>query len=94
MASIMRMPKLGLTMEKGTIVTWFKKEGDKIKKGETIVKIETDKIVNDIESPYSGTLLKILSPPDTDVVVQSPLCIIGKPCENLKELLKKISGQM
>ena len=93
MASIIRMPKLGLTMEKATIVTWFKNEGDPIKKGETIVEIETDKIVNDIQSPYAGTVLKILTPPDTEVMVQSPLCIIGEPHENLEEVIKKISEE-
>lgn len=53
------MPKLGLTMEEGTIIRWMKNEGDTIEKGEILIEVETDKAVNEVESTDSGTLGKI-----------------------------------
>jgi hypothetical protein len=50
------MPKLALTMTKGTIVKWMKKEGEDVEKGEALFEVETDKIVNEIEASASGTL--------------------------------------
>lgn len=56
------MPKLGLTMTEGTIATWVKREGDKVKKGEPIFEVMTEKINIEIESPYSGVLKEIVVP--------------------------------
>jgi len=53
------MPKLGLTMEGGTIVQWLKDEGEEIEKGEPLFVVETDKATTDVEAPASGTLGKI-----------------------------------
>jgi pyruvate dehydrogenase E2 component (dihydrolipoamide acetyltransferase) len=54
------MPKLGLTMEEGTLVRWFKKAGEVVKAGEVIFEVETDKSIQEVESPGSGTLSAIL----------------------------------
>lgn len=56
------MPHLGLTMESGTIVCWLKHEGDHVAQGDGIVEFETDKLVNTMESPVEGTLVRILFP--------------------------------
>ena len=69
MAAEVVMPKLGLTMEEGTILQWVKREGDPVAAGETILQIETDKVTVDIESPVSGTLGPILSPEGATVPV-------------------------
>ena len=50
------MPKLGLTMEKGTIVRWLKKEGDLLIQGEPLVEILTDKVTYQVDSPASREL--------------------------------------
>lgn len=44
------MPKIGLDMDEGTILTWYKKVGDPVKKGDVLVEIETDKATTDVES--------------------------------------------
>ena len=44
------MPKIGLDMDEGTILTWYKKVGDPVKKGEVLLEIETDKATTDVES--------------------------------------------
>ncbi len=55
-----KLPKLGLTMEEGTITRWFKKVGDQVTEGEKLFEVETDKLTNEIEAKASGTLTKIL----------------------------------
>ena len=52
------MPKLGLTMTKGTIVRWFKNEGERVEKGEKLALFETEKVTTEITAPASGILLK------------------------------------
>ena len=54
-----QMPKLGLTMEEGMIVSWFKKEGEQIKKGEPFLEIVTEKVSYVIEATVSGVIRKI-----------------------------------
>jgi pyruvate dehydrogenase E2 component (dihydrolipoamide acetyltransferase) len=54
------MPKLGLTMEEGLLVRWLKKSGDFVKAGEVIFEVETDKSIQEVESPGDGTLSEIL----------------------------------
>ena len=53
------MPKLGMEMTNGTVVSWFLKEGDQVNKGQVILQIETDKITYEIEAPASGLLRRI-----------------------------------
>ena len=53
---IVFMPKLGMTMTKGTIVEWKKEEGDMVKKDELIAVIESEKIVSDLNAPQNGVL--------------------------------------
>ena len=71
------MPKQGLTMEEGTIIRWHKEEGDMVQKGEILFEIETDKVVLEIESEYSGILKKILAPPETVVKITETIAYIG-----------------
>ena len=54
------LPKQGLQMEEGTIVKWWKKEGDSVSEGETLFEMETDKVTMEVPSPASGKVLKIL----------------------------------
>ena len=60
MAVKLLMPKLGLNMVEGQVTEWIKKEGEQIKKGETIYIVETDKVTNEVEAPENGKLVKIL----------------------------------
>ena len=60
MAVAITMPKFGQTMTEGTVVTWLKKPGDPVKKGDVVLRIETDKAEMDVESEHTGTLLRIV----------------------------------
>lgn len=81
MASEVLMPKLGATMEKGTITRWYKKEGEPVLAGEPLVEIMTDKVSIDVESTVSGNLIKILYAPDDIVNVQQTIAYIGEAGE-------------
>jgi pyruvate dehydrogenase E1 component beta subunit len=71
------MPALSPTMEKGNLAKWLKSEGDKIKAGDVIAEIETDKATMEVEAIDEGTLGKILIPEGTaDVAVNTPIAVI------------------
>ncbi|MBC8038014.1 MAG: pyruvate dehydrogenase complex dihydrolipoamide acetyltransferase [Rhizobiales bacterium] len=71
------MPALSPTMEKGKLAKWLKKEGDKIKSGDILAEIETDKATMEVEAVDEGTLGKILVADGTDdVAVNTPIAVI------------------
>lgn len=71
------MPALSPTMEKGNLAKWVKSEGDKVKAGDVIAEIETDKATMEVEAVDEGTLGKILVPEGTaDVAVNTPIAMI------------------
>jgi pyruvate dehydrogenase E1 component beta subunit len=71
------MPALSPTMEKGNLAKWIKHEGDKVKSGDVIAEIETDKATMEVEAVDEGTLGKILVPEGTeDVAVNTPIAVI------------------
>jgi pyruvate dehydrogenase E1 component beta subunit len=71
------MPALSPTMEKGNLAKWLKKEGDRVKSGDVIAEIETDKATMEVEAVDEGTLGKILVPEGTaDVAVNTPIAMI------------------
>jgi len=89
MATVITMPKLGLTMTSGSVAKWHKKEGDRVEKGEVILEVSTEKITYKVEAPESGVLRKILVQPGTKVPIGTPLCIIAALEEDISELLKE-----
>jgi pyruvate dehydrogenase E1 component beta subunit len=71
------MPALSPTMEKGNLAKWVKAVGDRIKSGDVIAEIETDKATMEVEATDEGTLGKILVPEGTaDVAVNTPIAVI------------------
>ena len=79
------IPALGLTVEKGTILKWMKKEGDGVSKGESIYEVEADKVTTEVESPASGVLKKILIPEGVEVPILTPVAVIADEKEVLPE---------
>jgi 2-oxoglutarate dehydrogenase E2 component (dihydrolipoamide succinyltransferase) len=69
------MPKMGESLQEGTIIKWLKKEGDKIERDEMILEISTDKVDTEVPSPVAGVLHKILVQEEETVEVGS---VIGK----------------
>ncbi len=92
MAEKVTLPLLGQTMEEGTIIKWFKQEGETVEKDEPLLEVMTDKANMEVESPAAGTLLKIVAQPDQTVPVKGLIAIIGSPGENIDALLAEDSA--
>src|SRR5499427_7295937 len=79
------MPALSPTMEKGNLSKWLKKEGDKVKSGDVIAEIETDKATMEYEAIDEGTLAKIVVPEGTqDVPVNQLIAVLAEEGEDPK----------
>jgi pyruvate dehydrogenase E2 component (dihydrolipoamide acetyltransferase) len=87
MAEIVKMPKLSDTMTEGVVSKWHKKVGDKVKSGELLAEIETDKATMDFESFQDGVLLYIGVEEGKGAPVDSVLAILGAAGEDYKALL-------
>ena len=87
MAEIVKMPKLSDTMTEGVVSKWHKKVGDKVKSGDLLAEIETDKATMDFESFQDGFLLYIGVEEGKGAPVDSVLAILGKEGEDYKALL-------
>ena len=88
MASIIFMPKYGMTMKQGTVVKWMIEEGTRVEAGTVIAEIMTEKITNEFAAPESGTVLKILVAKGEKAAVGTPIAVLGEPGEDISELLK------
>ncbi|MCD9616135.1 pyruvate dehydrogenase complex dihydrolipoamide acetyltransferase [Chryseobacterium gleum] len=86
MAEVITMPRLSDTMTEGKVAKWHKKVGDKVKEGDILAEIETDKAVQDFESEVEGTLLYIGVEEGGAAAVDSVLAIIGNEGEDISGL--------
>jgi pyruvate dehydrogenase E2 component (dihydrolipoamide acetyltransferase) len=78
------MPALSPTMEKGNLAKWLKKEGDKVKPGDVIAEIETDKATMEYEAIDEGTLAKIMVPEGSqDVAVNQLIAVLAEEGEDV-----------
>ncbi len=87
MAEVIRMPRMSDTMTEAVIVGWNKKVGDKIKPGDVLAEVETDKATMELESYNEGTLLYIGVEKGKAVKVDGVLAIVGKAGEDYKSAL-------
>ena len=83
MAVEITMPQLSDTMSEGRILTWRKKEGEAVKRGEALAEVATDKADLEIESFHQGQLLKIFAPEGSTVKVGSIIAVIGEAGEKI-----------
>ncbi len=87
MAERVQMPKLGLTMEEGTVEKILVSEGDKVSVGDILFEISTDKLANEVENKIEGTVLKIVANEGDTYPVHTLLAIIGEEGEDFSALL-------
>lgn len=88
MAEVVKMPKMSDTMTEGVLAKWHKKVGDKVKSGDVLAEIETDKATMDFESYQDGTLLYIGVEEGNAVPVDTVIAVLGKEGEDYKALLE------
>ena len=92
MAEVVKMPKMSDTMTEGVLAKWHKKVGDKVKSGDVLAEIETDKATMDFESYQDGTLLYIGVEEGKAVPVDAVIGVIGKEGEDYKAALESSGG--
>ncbi|RDB03107.1 pyruvate dehydrogenase complex dihydrolipoamide acetyltransferase [Runella aurantiaca] len=86
-ATIVRMPKMSDTMTEGVLVAWLKKVGDKVKSGDILAEVETDKATMELENYEDGTLLYVGAKEGEAVAVDGVIAIIGEEGANYQALL-------
>jgi pyruvate dehydrogenase E2 component (dihydrolipoamide acetyltransferase) len=92
MAEAIKMPKMSDTMTEGVLAKWHKKVGDKIKAGDVVAEIETDKATMDFESFQEGTLLYIGVEEGNAVPVDALIAVIGEEGEDYKSAIEGASA--
>ncbi|HEX3254814.1 MAG TPA: dihydrolipoamide acetyltransferase family protein [Gaiellaceae bacterium] len=81
MSSQVTLPRLGQGMESGTIVRWFKSEGESVEKGEPLYELDTEKVTQEVEAESSGVLIKILAGEGEEIEVGKAIAVIGQDGE-------------
>jgi pyruvate/2-oxoglutarate dehydrogenase complex dihydrolipoamide acyltransferase (E2) component len=87
---IIAMPRLSDTMKEGTIASWLKNVGDKVKEGDILAEIETDKATMEFECFYEGTILYIGVQEGETAPVDSLLIIIGPEDTNISNIVDNL----
>ncbi|HIG18103.1 MAG TPA: hypothetical protein EYQ31_12930 [Candidatus Handelsmanbacteria bacterium] len=83
MATEVVMPKLGLTMERGTIGVWLKAEGETVQRGEPLLEVVTDKVTMEVEAQSDGILRRIFVEAGAEVDVATPIGVIATADEDI-----------
>src|SRR5438876_9104043 len=94
MATLFKLPMLGQTMQEGTILKWFKAEGEKVEGWESLFEVMTDKVNMEVDPQVSGVLRKILAPEGATVPVGAAVAIIGTADEPIDALLAEAAGEI
>src|SRR4029077_20797370 len=81
MAISVVMPALEMAQETGKLISWLKREGESVAKGEALLEIETDKAIMEIESPGDGVLAGVKVQPGAEVPVGQTIAWIVRPGE-------------
>ena len=85
MATILSMPKWGLSMKTGLIVEWLKKAGEPVQEGEPIVEIESEKATNEVDAPVTGIMRTIEIQEGDSAPVGAAIAVITLPGEELSD---------
>ncbi|MDW8058728.1 MAG: alpha/beta fold hydrolase [Thermomicrobium sp.] len=83
MATVIVIPKLGLTMTEGRVGRWLKRPGETVQAGEPVLEVETEKLTVEVEAPASGILAHVLAEEGTTLPVAAPVAVIAEPGEEL-----------
>ena len=84
MATEVLVPPLGQTVDRVTLVTWYKNEGERVAQGDPLFAIETDKATLDVEAPASGVLRQVTAQPGDEMKVLSAIALIAAPDETVE----------
>ena len=83
MATEIKMPDLGTTVETVVLLKWLKQPGEEVKRGDLLCEVETDKATTELESVTKGVLLKQVVGEDTEIAVGTVIAYVGEPGESV-----------
>lgn len=72
----LKMPRIGMNMEEGTLVAWRVQPGECFKEGDILYDVETEKVTSEYEAPCNGTMLEHLADEGDDIPVGDNVCRI------------------
>jgi 2-oxoglutarate dehydrogenase E2 component (dihydrolipoamide succinyltransferase) len=87
MATVIKVPALGIAIANITVLRWFVREGEAVAHGQPLLEVQTDKLAMEIPSEASGVLRKVLLPEGAQTAEGVPLAIIGEAREDIASLL-------
>lgn len=87
MGYFIKMPKLGMDMDQGTVVEWFVDEGDEVHSGQVVAEIESEKTTGEVEVRRDGVIHHILLDVGESVEPGGDIAIVGDADEDVSELL-------
>jgi pyruvate dehydrogenase E2 component (dihydrolipoamide acetyltransferase) len=93
MAYFFAMPKLGMDMTEGQIVSWLAGEGDQVKEGDPLLEVETDKATNEVEAPLDGILAKVVHKAGETVACSTIIAVILADGEDMPDSFPEMAGQ-
>jgi pyruvate dehydrogenase E2 component (dihydrolipoamide acetyltransferase) len=93
MATDVIMPALGVAQQTGTLLKWFKSEGDRVAKGEPLMEVETDKATVEIEAAASGMLAQVTARSGDEIPVGQRIALILAPGENIPDSPRSLSSK-
>jgi pyruvate dehydrogenase E2 component (dihydrolipoamide acetyltransferase) len=93
MATVVELPRLSDTMEEGVVAKWRVAVGDKIKRGQVIAEIETDKATMEFESFDSGFVLALVAPEGETLPLGAPIAVLGDQGEDPQAALAAFGGK-
>jgi pyruvate/2-oxoglutarate dehydrogenase complex dihydrolipoamide acyltransferase (E2) component len=83
----------GVTSTKAVVVRWLKREGDRVKVGDPLVELETEKVSYELESPFGGIFARLLARETAEVPVGDPLCEIAESFVNATKVKQQEAGK-
>ena len=89
MGYIVRMPKLGMEMQEGTLLEWRVEAGDSVAEGDVIAEIESEKTTAEVEAREAGTLRRVFLEPGESVPPGGPIGIVADPDAEIDSLLEE-----
>ncbi|HVI03155.1 MAG TPA: dihydrolipoamide acetyltransferase family protein, partial [Enhygromyxa sp.] len=93
MATVVELPRLSDTMEEGVVAKWRVAVGDKVKRGQVIAEIETDKATMEFESFDSGVVLALVAQEGETLPLGAPIAVFGQPGEDPAAALASAGGK-
>ena len=90
MVKVVIMPRLDIDMESGAVVEWRKREGERVRAGEVIALVMSQKVTYELESPASGVLARILVEPEVEVPIGTPIAIVAEEGDELSDVQRAV----